>query len=328
MNRTLALAALCLFAFGCHRERAPTEAELQAKRDALEAEKEQLQAELHERTQAFMQEAESLDEVHGVVMAVPSTFVAETIRRVITDGLNDSALRLEDVKVGVSNDISADLGLVRVTLGDFVIDANLLEVNARIRTQEPKVSISRHRFEVSAPVETSRGTGRVHLRFRWSGRGLAQPICGDIDVARDVEGAAAPLSTVLTASATLAVEHGEFVVIPNVPRPRLRLYLEPSPAAWETVKSAIGNQSDLCRTVLAKIDVLKVLRNLLDKGIVVTLPSDELKPFRIPIALTQEIQVQDRSLTMIARPERLSLGTPHTWFAASVEFRRGGVSSE
>ena len=327
MKLALALTVLTCAATACQREPEPTEAELRAKRDALKVETEQLRAQLDAKTQLFTHEAEALSGERGVVMAVPSSFLAETLQRAIADGLNDSALRLEDVKVGVSNDISVDLGLLRATLGDFVLDANLLEVRAQIWTRNPKVTVANGRFQLVVPVETSRGTGRAHLRFRWSGRGLANAICGDLDVARDVDGAAAPLGATLTGSARLAVEHGDFVVVPDVPRPRLRLVLEPSPAAWETLKSAVASQSDMCRTVLGKVDVVKVLRNLLSRGIVVNLPSDKLKPFRIPIAVTESLEVNDHDVTIVARPTHLSVGQPYTWFAASVEFHRSALSS-
>src|SRR6185312_10720916 len=174
-------------------------------------------------------------------------------------------LQLNDVKVTAQNDISANLVLVNMSLGDFTLDANLLDIRAQILISNPTVSLQNGRFHARVSAQTSQGTGRAHLRFQWQGKGLSRTLCGDVDVARNVDGELAPVATTLTASASLMVKNGEFVLVPDVPRPRIRLIIEPSQASWNTVREALAAQGGLCGSVLQKVDVVSKLRDFLAK---------------------------------------------------------------
>lgn len=307
---------------GCREPSGPSEEELRAEWSRLSAKKEQLEPELSARAQAILEEPEHVREDVEVVVAVPNRFLKDALSRTLAEALNGVSLRIKNLEVHVVEDVNVRILVPDVTLGTIALDVLLQDVRGVVRTREPAISIGAGEIRGSVWVDVLEGRGRVHLRLHWSGEALTRVVCGDTTLAREVEGALAPFAVHLRGAATPRVEGSEFVLKPAVPPTYFRLVIRPTRQSWEKVEEAFNAQSGVCRFALRRIDALGKLRELLEKGIRVTVHTEKLKPLRLPVDVTERVLLQDRELEVRASPALLEIRRRYVWFGSEFEVRR------
>ncbi len=312
---------------GCHREPGG-EGATRAEWSRLTAEKMRLESELSSKIQATLEEPAQLREDIEVVVAIPSSFLKEALSRALTDGLQGLSLQIRNLEVHVEEDVKVTLLIPKVALGTIELDVLLQDVRGEVRSGTPAISIDAGKIWGAVRVAVTKGEGRARLRFRWKGRALTRPVCGDVSIVRDVGGTLAPVADHLEGGATLAVEGGQFVLKPAVPRTSFRLVIKPSQESWAKLEEALNAQSGLCRFALDKVDVVTRLRGLLVNGIKVTVHTERLKPLRIPVNLKERVLVQDRELEVTASPALLKIRKKYVWFGSDFEVARVSPSRQ
>ena len=130
----------------------------------------------------------------GDIMIGLSTVLTRTIAEKITTGLfGQTTIHLRNLKVHKEGEVKTKLLFSKRKVGDFALDANILDARALVRPQEPTLTFHNERIGIGLPFELASGGGKVELHFYWDSRGLAaNMVCGDLDVTRVVTGTVVP----------------------------------------------------------------------------------------------------------------------------------------
>jgi len=281
----LALAAGAAGLAGCHREDRLGSAELRRQIDALEQERETLYARLGDmlardpRLAGMPQTPVRVD--------VPTALVRTLLDKLAAGFANQVTLVLEDIHV-------EDHGEVRkmVTLGRYALEVTIESVSGRLQSGSPDVVFGANSVSVALPVRLASGEGRARLHFRWTGAGVAGAACGDLDTVQPVGGRVKPASYLLRGSVRLAVAGGTIVATPRFPPLRVRLQIEPSAESWAAARRVLDSKrSGVCGTVLDHVDVLGLVRRVVDRGFEVRLPTEKVRPVAVPVAVAPTVDM-------------------------------------
>jgi hypothetical protein len=309
-----ALVATLALAVGCAPgERGASEAERIA---ALERERDRLRGRLAQLAagDALRRQAPAGD----VLLGVPTSLARSLVAKVMTGLVDGVTLVLHDIHVRKQATVKKV-----VTLGSYELDVTIDEVRATLKTGTPELAFGGNRIDVKLPVRLDRGAGRARVRFRWDGRNVAGMVCGDMDVTRDVSGNVRPATYPVRGALLLSAEATEIVATPRFPELKVKLVVEPSAASWAAVEQLLDEKTGTCGYVLEKADVKGRIQEVVGRGFVVRLPTERLKPVRLPAAVRRSVAVADRSLALDVKLGGLGITPEMLWLGAVTEVDRG-----
>jgi hypothetical protein len=163
------------------------------------------------------------------------------------------------------------------------------------------------------------------VRFKWDGRGIAGAVCGDVDVTHELKASVPRLAQTLEGSLRLSLDGEALVAQPEFGDVPLRLPIEPAAETWRFVDQLIAGRGALCRAALGRADVPGKLRDVLAKGVRVTLPRRLLaRTLRLPVAVERSVSVPGRELELAATPVDLILTPDRLWYGVKIELRKAG----
>jgi hypothetical protein len=298
---------------GCLPLSEKSERELVETRDRLLAQKQHLEAELRAEVKDLVVVPERLTNELEVATAVPNVLVEEIIEQTVTEGFDELSFRIRNLEVRAETNLQISPLGAKLTLAHLELDIEILDVKGKASAGTPKVSVGRGLIWARIPLKIDGGEGRARIRFRWSGRGLAEAVCGDLDVSLELNGAVAPIETATEGEVGFEVVNSEFVVKPAVPQQTFLLVLEPSEESWKRVEEILNARSGVCRWVLRRVHAIERIRELLAKGIRVNIHTEKLKPIRFPISVHEEVKLEDSELELTASPALLDLGERYIW---------------
>jgi len=250
-----------------------------------------------------------------VVIRVPTSFVRGVIERLIASVVDNITLRLEGIKAHVAKKVKKI-----VTIGEFVLDVEVLEVLGRLRTEKPEMRFGDGRIAMDLPVKVTEGTGRATLHFRWDGKNVAQLTCGDLDVTKTLDATVVPAGYVITGGMGVAAKDNQIVCTPMFPETKIRLRVEPTQAAWDTVHALLAEKQGVCGWVLDKVDVPSILEGIItEKGINVRLPVDKLRPFILPAGVQDTLTVSGKTYTFETRTNLLLVEPDYFLYGADIK---------
>ena len=295
--------------------------------EALERQRREVQR-LGERFERRLRERARLRDSTGesVLIGVP-VGVAERLAGEAVAGLASGIrLTLRDLRFRKADEVQARLLLGRRSVGRFVLSVQVHEVHAVLRPGKPRLSFGSDRVGVTLPVAVEDGAGRARLRFKWDGRGMAGAVCGDVDVTHEVTATVPALTHTLHGALRVSVDGPALVAQPEFGDVELKLPIEPSAETWRFVEELIAGRGALCRAALGRADVPEKLREVLARGVKVTLPRRLLeRPLRLPVAVERSVSLQGRALQVDARPMDVILTPARLWYGVRVEL---GKASE
>jgi hypothetical protein len=294
--------------------------------EALERQRREVQRLGDQLDQRLREQARLRDRAgENVVVGIPAG-VAERVAGEAMVGLASGIdLTLRDLRFRKADEVRTRLLLGRRTVGRFVLSVHVREVRAVLRPRKVRLRFEDGRVRLSLPVSVEDGEGRARLRFKWEGRGMAGAVCGDMDITREVTATVPRRTYTLEGGLRLGVEGTVLVARPEIGDVPLRVPIEPSPAAWRVVDDVIASRSALCRAALARADVHGRIRDLLGRGIRVTVPRRVLeRPLRLPLAVERSVWVGGRELRLDARPADVTVGPGRLWYGVQVEVGKAG----
>jgi hypothetical protein len=314
--RTAVGVSLCLALAlaGCKPKPTNDVGALTRERDRLIEEKNRLKDDVRAETRRVVVPPPEVTDEVAVVAAIPNAILEHVLTLALTDVADGLSLQVENAKFNVDSSVKVNLKIAKVTLGDFKLEVLLQEAKGTIAAGDPKVSIGEGRIGLVAPLKVEQGRGSAQLRFIWSGRGLVRRLCGDLDVTRDLTGTLKPIPFVFRGGASLGVDNQEFVIKPAIPPQQFQLAVEPSEASWKVFRKLIREQKGVCGAALQKVQVENKVRELLAEGFPVTVNLHQLKPIQIPVAVSHQLRVQDKTVQISATPALLEIEDPYTWF--------------
>jgi len=216
------------------------------------------------------------------------------------------------------------LGIVKP--GGYVVDVTFDEGRGRIKPGAASLKFEGNRIRFALPVAVAEGTARATIRFRFDTTGMAGAICDDLDLAQTVSGRVAPESHSLEGSFLLAVKDGRLEATPEFPDLGLRLKIEPSAEAWESIDKLVEERGFKCRTALKLVNIRNVLKDILDRGFDVKMPRKVIQPIRLPAGLQKSILLEGKTYDLVVMLQDLRVVADVLWYGADVSATVAGAS--
>jgi hypothetical protein len=313
----LAFAALALAASGAMASKSPPPtperiAALQKERDALQQRFREVVAAQGEKSLAQAPKA-------GVIIGVPTSLTASILEQVVTGMFGETTLTLKNLKVHKAGEVKAKMLIKKRTIGKFVLDLDIQQVQGLLKPGKPKVGFGQDKIDLALPVSLAEGRGEASLRFQWDSKGLAANlVCGDVDVTRTVTGNVIPEDYQVAGDFAIKAVGETIVLTPRFPDLAVRIFVDPSEQAWEVVDGVIKDRRKGCEIALNKVDVKAKLGEILGKGINVKIPQKIFKPVRLPAGVSQSLNVQGVMLALKVKPAGVTVAQDRLWYGADV----------
>jgi hypothetical protein len=252
---------------------------------------------------------------------VPERAGAEILRHLIGGFLKQVEVELRDLRFRKSGPIRVKPLIGRMRAGTYALDLHIHEVEGVLEAGAPKVRYGAGRVGVELPVRIARGEGRATLRFRWDSKGVAGAVCGDSPSASPY-GHGRP-RTYPVRGVSPWTSTGVARATPSFPDLEINLKIEPAPESWEALDRVLRQRGFQCRAALAKADVPRLVRRLLDRGFEVKVPLGILRPLRFPAGLQREVTLGGATHELRVTPRQLLVAPRVVWYAADVSPRGG-----
>lgn len=303
----LGLAALA----GCHRRERASPAELQAQIASLEAERDALRARI-EQAMGRDPRLEGMP-ANGLRIGVPTTLARELIEKLATGFVDHVTLALRDLEVRKT-------GTVRkvVTLGEYSLDVRIHEVRGRLKTGKPEVRFGGDQVELALPVTLASGSGRATVKFDWDGRSVGGAVCGDLHVVQEVTGGVKPASYRVRGRLKLGAGADRILATPGFPPLTVKLEVVPSEASWAAVRKLLDDQRGVCGFALDRVDVMGMVRGIVERGFPVRLPTERIRPVGLPVGIEPRLTVRGQPVSLSVKVGSLAITEQVVWLGADV----------
>lgn len=299
----------------------PSEAELQALLDRRDA----LQKKLTDAILASGEKSIAKAPRGGVMIGIPTSFTRSILEQVVTGLFNEMTLTLKNLKVHKEGEVRVKMLVKKRTVGKYVLDVQIHQVQGVLRPGKPEVVFGRNRISVGLPVKLAEGRGNADIRLQWDSKGLAaNTVCGDTDVTKAVTGGVIPQDYRLAGAFKIATSGSAITLSPDFPEPlQVRIYVDPSEQAWQAVEEVVKDQRAGCEKALEKIDIKEILGGIVGRGFNVKIPQKIIKPIRLPAGLKQSLEIQGLKLALHIKPTGMLVADDRLWYGADIVLEPG-----
>jgi hypothetical protein len=205
-----------------------------------------------------------------------------------------------------------------VTLGEYSLDVTVDRVLGKLETGRPDVRFGGDRVALALPIKLASGTGQATIGFHWRGKSLSGTVCGDLDITRVVSGSVKPDSYPVRGELVLSSSSQQILASPRFPVVKVRLRVVPSAASWAAVQKIVDDKEGVCGFVLDKVNVLKLVRELIDRGFEVRLPTEKVKPVAVPVGIEPTMTVRGQEVALGITVGGLAITPQSLWLGATV----------
>ena len=98
----------------------------------------------------------------------------------------------------------------------------------------------------------------------------------------------------------------------------MNLKVQPSAESWAAVQKILDEQTGVCGYVVDKVNVLKIVQGLIDRGFNVRLPTEKIKPMAIPVGIEPTMQVRGKPVELAIKVGELAVTETMIWLGADV----------
>jgi hypothetical protein len=306
-----AVAALVGLGAACRRDREAAEA-IRAEIAALEREREALRS----RVGDLLLKDPRLEGMPQtpVRVSVPTSLARELVEKLVEGFVDHVTLELKNLKLRKSGTLKKI-----VTLGDYSLDVTIDRVVGRLETGKPDVRFGGDKVTLALPIRIASGTGQATVAFSWRGSSLGGAVCGDLDITRVVSGRVRPDSYPLRGELALSSTPRQILLSPRLPVVRLKLHVDPSAASWAAVQKVVDDERGVCGFVLDRVDVVKIVRGLIDRGFDVRLPTEKVKAVAVPVGIEPTMSVRGQPVALGITVGGLAITPQSLWLGAWVK---------
>lgn len=299
-------------------ERATSSSEIAA----LRAERQALQGRLLALTESMAELGLREAPAAGLLIGIPTEFTRDLAQQIVAGLFGEVTLRLRNLKISKADDVQARILFGQRTVGQFVLDVEIPEVVGRLRPRPPKVTFTRNRLGVSLHVSLVEGRGSALVHLLWESRGLANAVCGDFDVSRELKARVAPADYAIEGSFAVAASGGSILLKPRFGEVVVNLLVQPSDESWQAIDALVEEQGALCRAALRMVDVKRKLSEVVERGFNVRLPPRLFREIRLPAGVHQALDLQGIELTVDVNPVDVVVTPLRIWYGADVTLKR------
>jgi len=254
----------------------------------------------------------------GILVGMPTRLTQRVLGQVVTGLFGETTLTLKNLKASVSKDVRAKLLIRKRTIGHIDLSVDIHEVQGVLEPGEPTLTFGGNRVGIRLPVRVARGSGRATLHARWDSKGLANAVCGDVEVHPEVSGSVVPTDYLVEGAFHFAVRDGRIVLTPDFGELAVRLFVKASEESWQVVDKVVEERNAVCRTALNKVDLREQLEKVLGKGFSVKIPPKIFKPLSLPAGIEKSLEMQGVKLTLAVVPTNLVITPDRLWYGADV----------
>ncbi len=295
----------------CGREDRTTAAQLRQQIDALEKER----GALREKLDTLMQGDPLLEGMptQPVRVGVPTTLVRELVSKVVAGFVDQVTLELKNLNVKKSGDVKKI-----ISIGHYDLQVRIHKVTGKLKTGKPEVKFGGNRISLALPVTVASGSGRATINFKWDGKNVSGAVCGDMEVTQEVSGGVKPADYPVSGGLVLTATAREILASPKFPMIKVNLKVQPSAESWAAVQKILDEQTGMCGYVVEKVNVLKIVQGLIDRGFNVRLPTEKIKPMAIPVGIEPEMQVRGQTIELAIKVGELRVTERMIWLGADI----------
>ena len=249
-----------------------------------------------------------------VRVGVPTSLTRELVEKVTAGFVDQVTLELKNLRVRKSGTVKKV-----VTLGEYALDVHIEKVAGRLKTGKPDVRFGGNKISIALPITVASGGGKATIRFKWDGKNVSGAVCGDMDIEQTVTGKVKPDSYPVSGALMLTAGAEQILAAPKFPPIKVNLKIDPSPESWAAVQKIIDDKEGACGFVLDKVDVLKIVRGLIDRGFNVRLPTEKIKPMAVPVGIEPEMNVHGQTVALGIKVAGLAITEDMIWLGAELK---------
>jgi hypothetical protein len=264
---------------------------------------------------------------HGqVVLAIRSGLIEELAGNVARRYLDRVTLDLRGVEAHGSGELRKKTLLGRMKLGDWTVSVDLGDLKGDLRAGSPRVRLrGPDLIEVELPVEVQETEGDATLRFGWDSAALANVVCKDFELTREIHGRVLAQRHRLSGALRLANTGESLTVTPVFPDREVALKLDLTARSWGVVDAALRSQDSFgkCGTLMDPDKGLEGLKELAASGIKIRLPRSIFRTVSLPAHMQRSVKVNQRTVALGVKAESLCIDTATLWSSVSVQVQAG-----
>lgn len=249
----------------------------------------------------------------AVRVGVPTSLIRELIEKVVAGFVDQITLELKDINVNKRGKVKR-----LVTIGEYDLNVHIDEVRGRLKTGKPEVRFGGNQVRLALPVTVASGRGHATIDFKWDGRNVGDAVCGDMQITREVSGSVRPDTYAVSGGIVLTATANEILAAPKIPKIKVNLKVEPSQESWAAVQAVLDAKTGVCGFVLERVDVLKIVKDIVDRGFNVVLPTEKLRPMAVPVGVEPSMEVRGRRIALGVKLGRLAITENTFWLGADV----------
>ena len=298
----------------------PSAAELTALEERREALKAEILASIKKDDQGLSKAPRA-----GILIGVPTRLTASIVTQVVTGLFGKTTLTLRNLKAQVSKEVRAKLLIKKRTIGKIDLGVEIHEIRGLLEPGPPRLAFGDDVVGVELPVRVASGRGRATLHAKWDSKGVANAVCGDVEVHPEVSGSVVPTDYQVAGAFHFRTEGQQVVLTPRFGDLKVRIFVKPDEESWKVVEQVVAERGKVCRMALDKVDLRAQLEKVLGKGFGVKIPSKIFKPVRLPAGLQKSLELQGVRLKLEVQPSALVIDADRLWYGADVRAARNGA---
>ncbi len=256
-----------------------------------------------------------------VRVGVPTALARELITKVVTGFVDSVTLELKNLKVKKSGTVKKV-----ITIGQYDLQVQIHKVTGKLKTGAPELTFGGNQVKLALPVTVASGSGQATINFKWDGKNVSGAVCGDMEVTQDVSGGVKPASYPVSGGIVLTATTREILASPKFPLIKVNLKVQPSAESWAAVQKILDEQTGVCGYVVEKVNVLKIVQGLIERGFNVRLPTEKIKPMAIPVGIEPTMQVRGKPVELAIKVGELAVTETMIWLGADVRVEIAGRS--
>jgi hypothetical protein len=257
-----------------------------------------------------------------VRVGVPTTLARDLIERVVSGFVDSVTLELKNLKVNKTGTVKKV-----VSIGQYELHVKINRVTGKLKTGKPTVTFGGNKVSLSMPVTVASGSGNATINFKWDGKNVSGAVCGDMEITQDVSGGVKPASYPVAGALVLTATAKEILAEPKFPLIKVNLKVDPSDESWGAVQKILDDKEGVCGYVVDKVNILKIVEGLINKGFNVRLPTEKIKPMAIPVGIEPSMNVQGRQVDLGINVGELAITNDMIWLGAHISVDVGEAGS-
>jgi hypothetical protein len=262
-----------------------------------------------------------------LIVAVRSSVVQDVVREAARLYLDQVVVDLGGLETNARGEIERKTLLGRMTVGRWRLEMAVERLEVRLRAGPPRLRVvAPNEVELQLPMEAIEAPGRVALRFAWDSASLANLVCRDFELSRELSGRTARQEHTIGGTFRLSARPGDVSVDPLAREDVIRLKVDLSPESWAVVEEALRSQDSLgkCGLLLDPPDVVRRLRALASEGFKVRLPQVMFRGMRLPGSFDHTARIDGRPITVAFRTRSFEATPRLMWSRAEVGIEATG----